>query len=95
VKEGVTAIAALTFRRRCTLAGIITSVTTYHRPWLHTDAELEDATGSLLLRFSGRPGIPGLRPGQRVVVDGTPARVGRTAVILNPRYAFLTGGTSR
>jgi hypothetical protein len=90
----VTAIATLTLRRRCTLVGTIASTTTYDRPWLHTDVELEDESGKVVLRFSGRRGIPGLSPGQRIVVNGTPARVGQTTILLNPRYAFLARESS-
>ena len=91
MNEGVTAIGALTFRRRCTVSGTIKSVTTHDRPWLHTDAALDDGTGTVILRFSGRQSIPGLQPGRNVVATGTPARVGDAAVLLNPRYSFLPG----
>jgi hypothetical protein len=90
----VTAIASLVPRRRCTFAGTVASVTTYRRPWLRTDAELSDGTGTVVLRFSGRDSVPGLRPGRKVVVEGTPARVGDRTIVLNPLYAYEAGEPS-
>jgi hypothetical protein len=94
VTEGVTAIAALTLRRRCRIAGTVDSVTVRHRPWLRTDVELADATGSVILRFVGRDGLPGVAPGRCVIAEGTPARVGEATVFLNPLYGFGCGAPS-
>jgi hypothetical protein len=88
VTEVATAIGALVLRHRAVVAGEVQSVASYERPWVRIDAEVTDGTGSLLLRFVGRPGIPGLAVGSRIVAQGTPGLVGGILVMLNPRYAF-------
>ena len=61
-------------------------------PWARTDAILGDGTGTLVLRFLGRGSVPGLEPGRRLVVEGTPGHVGRKLVMLNPVYSFDDAG---
>jgi len=85
-----TAIAAVTPRQRATVRGEIVSVQSYERPWVRTDAEVTDGTGSVLLRFLGRSGIPGLVAGCQIIAEGTPGLVRGALVMLNPRYS-LTG----
>ena len=41
-----TAIAAVVPRRRTTVRGEIVSVVSYERPWVRTDAEVTDGTGT-------------------------------------------------
>jgi hypothetical protein len=83
-----TAISAAVSRRRATLEGRITAVRTYARPWVRFDVEMTDGTGSLTLRFVGRRAVPGMRPGRRLSVQGTPAEDHSTLVMLNPLYEF-------
>ena len=71
-----TAIAALVPRRRAVVVGEIQSVTSFERPWVRTDAVLDDRTGALVLRFMGRAAVPGMAAGCRVIAEGTPASCG-------------------
>jgi len=87
-----TAIAALTLRRRCTVDGEVVSVVSFERPWVRTEAEIDDGTGTLVLRFDGRRGVPGLEPGRRVRAEGTPAAERGALVLRNPRYSFSGSG---
>jgi hypothetical protein len=84
----ITAIAAVTPRQRTTVRGEIVSVLSYERPWVRTDAEVTDGTGSVLLRFLGRSGIPGLDRGRQIAAEGTPGFVRGAFVMLNPRYSL-------
>jgi hypothetical protein len=83
-----TAIAALVPRHRSRVAGKVESVTSYQRPWVRTDAVLVDGTGSLILRFMGRSGVPGMVAGSRVVAEGTPGLVRGELLMRNPLYSF-------
>ncbi len=84
-----TVIGAVVLRTRNTVRGEVVSVVSIQRPWVRTDAELRDATGSLMLRFIGRASIPGLVAGSRVIAQGTPGLVRGTVVMLNPLYSFV------
>jgi hypothetical protein len=86
-----TAIAALVLRKRNTVRGRIVSVTHFERPWVRTDAVLDDGSGKLVLRFMGRAAVAGLVAGSRVVAQGTPGRVHETVVMINPIYSFTAG----
>jgi len=98
VSDCVAPIAALIPRRRCRIAGTVNSVQTYTRPWVRTDVAVGDGTGTVLLRFTGRDGVPGFRPGRRVTVEGTPrlaeADVESATIMLNPLYTFEAGEPS-
>jgi hypothetical protein len=84
----ITAIAAAVPRRRTTVRGQVLSVVSLQRPWVRTDATIDDGTGSLLLRFLGRSAVPGLIAGRQVVAQGTPGFVRGVLVMLNPIYQF-------
>jgi hypothetical protein len=71
------------------VAGQIRSVTSYERPYPRTEVELEDGTGTVLLRFVGRRQVPGLVPKLRVVANGTPGLERGALVMLNPLYYFV------
>ena len=85
----VTAIGKLEPRRRATVSGEILSVDSYDLPWVRTDAELDDGTGVVVLRFMGRSEVPGLSPGRHIVAHGTPADRNGVLVIPNPLYEFV------
>jgi hypothetical protein len=87
-----TAIAAVAPRQRTTVRGEVVSVVSYERPWVRTDAEITDGTGSLLLRFSGRAAIPGLCAGRHIEAEGTAACVRGALLIVNPLYSFTRPG---
>jgi hypothetical protein len=84
-----TAISAVVARRPTMLAGCVTSVAAYVRPWVRLDIEFCDRTGTIKLRFLGRTQIPGIVIGSHLTVEGTPWMDRDTLVILNPLYAFL------
>jgi hypothetical protein len=83
-----TAIAAVVPRKRTRLVGRVTSVSAQVRPWVWFDAIVEDGTGTITLRFTGRRTVPGITPGRRVSAEGTPDRVGEFLFILNPHHEF-------
>jgi hypothetical protein len=87
-----TAIAAVVLRQRNTVRGRIVSVASFQRPWVRTDARIRDATGELVLRFTGRASVPGLVEGRRVIAQGTPGLVDGGTVMLNPLYSFVEAG---
>ena len=84
----VTAIGSLVPRRRATVMGTVRSVTSYERPYVRTEAELDDGTGVMVLRFMGQSRVPGLDPGRRMVAQGTPGDERGSLVMLNPIYCF-------
>jgi hypothetical protein len=84
-----TAISAAVPRRRATLEGRVTAVRAYARPWVRYDVDVSDGTGSVTLRFLGRTAVPGMRPGRRLSMEGTPAENSSKLVLLNPLYEFL------
>lgn len=73
------------------MAGEVLSVVHHEVPWVRTDVELGDDSGVVVLRFMGRAEVPGLLPGRRIVVHGTPALRDGVLEILNPRYEFDAG----
>ena len=87
-----TAIAALTPRRRAVVAGEVRSVVSHERPWVHTDAVLDDGTGTVTLRFMGRSEVPGVAAGSRMSAEGTPAIERGVLLMRNPLYSFGTDG---
>jgi hypothetical protein len=82
-------MAAVVLRRRNTVRGEIVSVVSSQRPWVRTDAEIRDATGTLVLRFIGRASVPGLVRGRWVIAQGTPGLVRGVIVMMNPLYSFV------
>ena len=86
-----TAIRAVVLRKRNTVRGEIISVAHFERPWVRTDAVLDDGTGTLVLRFFGRAAVAGIVTGRWVVAQGTPGRADGTVVMINPIYSFTTG----
>jgi hypothetical protein len=52
---------------------------------------LSDGTGGILLVFQGRPRIPGIEPGARLVAEGMVGAWGRRLAILNPDYELVAG----
>jgi hypothetical protein len=84
----VTAIGSLVPRRRATVLGEVRSVTSYRLPYVRTEAELDDRTGVIVLRFLGRSHVPGLVPGLHMVAYGTPGSERGALVMLNPLYCL-------
>jgi hypothetical protein len=84
------AVRDLVARRPARFRGRLACVRTLAAPGgPRFEAELSDATGSVVLVFLGRRSIPGLVPGTVLEAWGTPrAHRGRTEV-LNPFYELL------
>ena len=53
-------------------------------------AEITDDTGKLLLVFQGRPKIPGIDAGARLIVEGMVTSWRRQLAILNPDYELIS-----
>jgi hypothetical protein len=89
--SATTVIAALVPRRRAVVVGEVESVLSTERPWVRTDAVLDDGTGKLVLRFMGRTSVPGIAVGRRLTAEGTPALEDGVLLMRNPLYSFVTG----
>jgi RecG-like helicase len=80
------------FRQRVRLAGRVKSVRVQPRAGTsNLECVLTDGTGSVLLIFQGRPRIPGIEPGARLVAEGMVGSWGRRMAILNPDYELVAG----
>ena len=90
---GATPVAEVQPRQEVTVAGEITFLRIVPRPdgspWL--EATVADGTGSLVVMWTGRRSIAGIRGGQRIVVTGrgAPTGPGGRLLIYNPRYELL------
>lgn len=88
-----TAIADLQPREYATVVGEITSVRivpkTDGSPWL--EATVKDGSGALVVMWTGRRRMPGIRTGRRlkVVGRGAPSGTAQRLKILNPEYELL------
>jgi hypothetical protein len=87
-----TAISAVLPRRPALLAGQVVAVAAHLRPWVRLNVDLCDGTGTITLRFMGRTEIPGIVPGCRLRVEGTPWVECDTLIMLNPLYEFVVLG---
>jgi len=85
-----TAIAAVVLCKRNTVRGEVVCVVSSQRPWVRTDAEIRDETGTLMLRFFGRASVPGLVSGRWIVAQGTPGVADGMIVMINPLYSFIS-----
>jgi amino acid transporter len=89
---GTIPIDAARFRERVRVAGRVRSVRVQPRGGTsNLECVLSDDSGRLLLVFQGRPRIPGVEPGARMVVSGMVGAWGRSLAILNPDYELVAG----
>jgi len=90
--SGTTRIEEVRWRRRATVAGRIKSMRVQTaKGTQNLEGVITDDTGDLLLVFQGRPQIPGIVPGARLIAEGmVGAWQGRLA-ILNPDYELVAG----
>ncbi|HVX20716.1 MAG TPA: amino acid permease [Acidimicrobiales bacterium] len=80
------------WRERVRVAGRVKSVRVQPRAGTsNLECLLVDPTGGLLLVFQGRPRIPGIEPGARLVAEGMVGAWGRRLAILNPDYELVAG----
>jgi len=85
-------IAQVHYRERVRVAGRVKSVRVQPKAGTtNLECVLTDGTGGLLLVFQGRPRIPGIEPGARLVAEGMVGAWGRRLAILNPDYELVAG----
>ena len=88
-----TTIGDMEPRQEATVAGQIASLrivpSSTGSPWL--EATVQDGTGTLVVLWTGRRRIAGVRPGAKLVVRGRPTPAGRTGrpTLYNPVYELL------
>ena len=88
-----TPIGSMVSRAPSTVAGQIASLRIVPAKggsaWL--EATVQDGTGTMIVLWTGRRRIPGVRPGARMLVTGRPTPSGRTGrlTIYNPHYQLL------
>jgi len=88
--EGTMPIAEVRWRERARVAGRVRSLRV--RPWGDAptlECVLLDDTGGLIVVFLGRRKVAGIRPGTRLVVEGTVGSHDGHPAIVNPEYDFL------
>jgi amino acid transporter len=90
--SGAAAISELEWRKRARVAGRVRSVRVQTGPGSENlECTLTDSTGSLLIVFQGRPTVPGIEPGARLVLEGMVGSWHQQLAILNPDYELIAG----
>jgi len=88
---GTIPIGDVTWRTRVRVAGRIRSLRVQTaKGTANLECEITDDTGILLLVFQGRPKIPGIEPGARLIVEGMVGSWQRRLAILNPDYELVS-----
>jgi RecG-like helicase len=89
---GTRPIADTAWRERVRVAGRVRSVRVQPRAGtFNLECVLGDESGRILLVFQGRPRIPGVEPGARLVAEGMVGAWGRRLAMLNPDYELVGG----
>jgi amino acid transporter len=89
---GTRPLSEAAYRERVKVAGRVRSVRVQPRAGTsNLECVLTDGTGAILLVFQGRPRIPGIEPGARLVAEGMVGAWGRRLAILNPDYELVGG----
>ena len=89
---GATAIKDLVWRKRAIVAGRIKSVRVQTaKGTANLECVVTDDSGDLLLVFQGRPQIPGIGPGARLIVEGMVGAWQGKQAMLNPDYELIAG----
>ncbi len=87
---GTIPIGGAEWRRRVKVAGRVKSVRVQPRAGTsNLECVLADRSGAILLVFQGRPKIPGITPGARLVAEGMVGAWGHRLAILNPDYELV------
>jgi hypothetical protein len=90
---GATSIAEVVPRSYATVAGEISSVRVVPKtdgsPWL--EATVKDGTGAMVVMWTGRRRMPGIRTGRRLKLSGRglPSGTAGRLKVLNPEYELL------
>jgi hypothetical protein len=85
-------VSELAPRGRAVLAGRVRGVRVRSGP--RFEAELDDGTGVIILRWLGRAAIPGIDVGAEIEAEGTVYLDRDRPVLLNPLYRFGHSSTS-
>jgi hypothetical protein len=89
---GTIPIKDVVWRRRAVVAGRIRSLRVQTAKGAsNLECVLTDDTGDLLLVFQGRPQIPGVEPGARLVAEGMVGAWQGKLAMLNPDYELVAG----
>ena len=89
---GSVPISDTEWRQRAKVAGRIKSVRVQTGTAAsNLECTLADESGTLLLVFQGRPHIPGIEPGARLVVEGMVGSWEHSMAMLNPDYELIAG----
>jgi hypothetical protein len=89
-------IGQVQWRQRVKVAGRIHSVRVQPRGGTsNLECVLVDGTGRILLVFQGRPRIPGIEVGARLVASGMAGSWGRQLALLNPDYELVADPAGR
>lgn len=91
-RPGVVPIAKVVARQPSTVVGEITSVRIVPKVGAHwLEVTISDGSGKLVVMWTGRRRIAGIKPGQRLVVTGraAPTGPGGRLLIHNPLYELL------
>jgi RecG-like helicase len=88
---GTVPIKDAKWRTRIKVAGRIRSLRVQTAEgFVNLGCEISDATGDLLLVFQGRPRIPGVEVGARLIVEGMVGVRRRRLAIVNPNYQLVS-----
>ena len=91
---GSEGISEVVWRQRAKVAGRIRSVRVQRGPGAsNLECTISDGSGSLLLIFQGRPTIPGIETGARLVVEGMVGSWEDQLAMLNPDYEIVAGAS--
>jgi len=87
---GTASIKDAKSRTRIKLAGRIRSLRLQTAEgFVNLGCEISDETGELLLVFQGRPRIPGVEVGAKLIVEGMVGLWRRRLAIVNPNYQLV------
>jgi hypothetical protein len=90
LRTDCTPIAEAQYRKRVRVMGKVHTVRVQpHSGVGGLECTLVDDTGGIALVFLGRPSIPGMNVGARVIAEGTVGEDHGRLAILNPTYEFL------
>lgn len=90
--RGARPIGEVAWRERARVAGRVRSVRVQPRAGTsNLECVLADDSGAVLLVFQGRPRVPGIEPGARLLAEGMVGAWGRRLAMLNPDYEIVAG----
>jgi amino acid transporter len=92
---GAEPISGIVWRQRAKVAGRVKSVRVQTGPGAsNLECTVTDGSGSLLVVFQGRPTVPGIEPGARLVLEGMVGSWHSQLAVLNPDYELVAGSSA-